>query len=420
MAQVTRPEETLVARCPRCSALVAPDARTCPGCGLDLAERLVELVRPAGGPESDRRKPRDWRRWSLVGLAVLVAGLAVGDLAGGLVVGLRPGCRPAVTGGPGSLPLTDGCTGTVLVVADRGGEVETLDLDRGRVAPLDDPHLAHATPGAATRSVSAGHIAVIDHGVAWSVALRPGGRDHELGTARMVLDDGAGGWWLIGGGGPHALPGEAARRARGDRAGAGPALFLGPGVTPSLGLGGQLLVSGGAGALALVGGQHPGPVRTGLDVTGVVAGHGRTLVVAANDPSGAEALWVVDVRTGLRQPLGRAGRIGTAISGAPGVKFSPDGRRLAVLAGLPPRGTVPGAAVTLLDIRTGKLTAVPGGGTAADQPALTWSADGRAVFFLQAGGPVGRTLGVYRLGDPAAGTVRFFPGPAEDLLAVAR
>ncbi|GAC1316849.1 MAG: hypothetical protein NVSMB12_14140 [Acidimicrobiales bacterium] len=423
MAQLTGAEEALVARCPRCSTLVAPDARVCAWCGLDLADRLLELVAVPDGPVPDGsvpRRERAWRRWSLLGLVAVVAALALADLAGGLVVALRPGCRPVATGGPGSLPLTDRCSGTVLVVDGPDGEVETLDLDRGRIAPLQDPHLDGATPGAATRSLSAGHLAVVDHGEAWSVALRPGGVDHRLGPARVVLDDGAGGWWVIGGAGPHAMPGEAARRARGDRAGTGPGLVLGAGVTPALGVDGQLVVSSEGGALALVSGRHPRALPTGLAVTRVVAGQRRTLVVTAPDRHLDPSLWAVDVPTGRVRLLGRAGRIGSGVSGAPGVKFSPDGRRLAVVAGLPPRGGVAAGVVTVLDVVDGRVTPIPGGGTTADQPALAWSADSKAIFFLQAGGPVGRTLGVYRLGDPSAGTVRFFPGPAQDLIATSR
>jgi hypothetical protein len=108
-----------------------------------------------------------------------------------------------------------------------------------------------------------------------------------------------------------------------------------------------------------------------------------------------------------------------AVGGAPGAKFSPDGRWLALFT--PFDGPHPQLSdqLSLVDLRRGTIVAVPGGGTASDRPALAWSADSRWVFFLQAGGPVNRTIGAYRLGASSATEMRYFPDPVFDLAGVA-
>jgi hypothetical protein len=160
-------------------------------------------------------------------------------------------------------------------------------------------------------------------------------------------------------------------------------------------------------------------VRRDLDVRGVVAGHGHSLVVLARDAEGRDGMWTVDVRTGRSRLLGPPGPIGAGVGGAPGVKFSPDGRWLAVLTPLPVRAAVPGSQVSLVEMSSGHVTAVPGGGTASEQPALAWSPDSRRVFFTQAGGPVGRTLGMFRRGGRGTEDLRLFPDPTRDMASVA-
>jgi hypothetical protein len=76
--------------------------------------------------------------------------------------------------------------------------------------------------------------------------------------------------------------------------------------------------------------------------------------------------------------------------------------------------------LTVVDVRRGTAVAVAGAGTVAGLPSLAWSANSRWVYFLQGGGPTGRTIGVYRLGDRASTALNYYAGPVEDLAAVAR
>jgi len=389
---------------------------------------LVEVTPAAGlpaAPAQRRRAPGGAARLvvAALGAAALVVLLADG-LAAATIAARR--CRPTSVPGVGTLLYSDQCTGTELLLQASLGRIVTVDVDRGHTGVIDDPHLLTAWPGTATSAPSYGHIPVVDQGEAWSVPVQGHAPALPLGPADEVLPDGTGGWWIVAPA-PHGLDATELRRARGDQARLGPGILLGPGVRPIIGTADGLVVSGPVGGLALVDGAHPGPLRTGLDVQEVITAQGHTLLVEGSKPGvvegsqagGSPELWTVDVRTGTSRPVGPPGRIGVAVGGAPGAKFSPDGRWLALFT--PYAGPHPQLAdqLSLVDLRRGTVTAVPGGGTASDQPALAWSADSRWVFFLQAGGPVDRTIGAYRLGARSATEMRYFPDPVFDLAGVA-
>ena len=76
--------------------------------------------------------------------------------------------------------------------------------------------------------------------------------------------------------------------------------------------------------------------------------------------------------------------------------------------------------LTLVDLRRGTVAPITGGGTVATIPSLAWSADSRWVFFLQGGGPTGRTIGQYRIGDRAPTALNYYAGPVQDLAGVGR
>jgi len=419
----------MVARCPRCARLLPADAARCTGCGAELASQLVELVPATAGlvpaPPGGRAPNTPRLRWPLsagmarvvaVVLGVAVLGVLVGDGVAAFAIASRR-CRPTSVPGVGTLLYSDQCTGTELVMQESLGRFVTIDVDRGRTGVVDDPHLLTPWPGTATSSPSFGHIPVVDQGEAWSVPVNGRGPALLLGQADLVLPDGVGGWWIASPA-PHGMDGTELRRARGDRAGAGRGIVLGPGVSPVVGTADGLLVSG-AGGLSVVAGAHPAPLRTDLDIQQVITAQGHTVLVEGSEAGGPAELWTVDVRTGAARLVGLPGRIGAAVGGAPGAKFSPDGRWLALFA--PYAGPRPELSdqLTVVDLRRGTVTAVPGGGTASDQPALGWSADSRWVFFLQAGGPVNRTIGAYRLGARSTTEMRYFPDPVFDLAGVA-
>lgn len=353
-----------------------------------------------------------------IGAALVAATLILLPFGTARVASAFRRCRPARTGAAGSLPLVDRCTGTLLVLRDRTG-FGALDLDAGRSTRLGGAHVAGTSPEGATDAISRDHAAVLDSGSAFSVGLR-GGRTFDLGPAVAVLPDGERGWWVIAPGGQHGLPGTVARRAVGDRSDLGQPLYLDAGVTPLAGVSRGLIVRSGAAALAVVGGPRPGPLRTQLHIDRVVATDRDTILVVVTTPAGRAELWTVDVERDTERRIGEAGQLPAAEAGAPAAKFSPDGRRLAVVVNQTSASGFRNDAVVVVDLPTGRVVPVPGGGTAAPSPALAWSPDGRWLFFVQAGGPVGRTMGAYRRGDRVAGALRYYPPGIVDLLAVRR
>ncbi|GAC1540858.1 MAG: hypothetical protein NVS3B12_28050 [Acidimicrobiales bacterium] len=364
-------------------------------------------------------------------VAVAAAIALVATFAGAVAVGaaLRP-CVPSRTDGGSGRRLVSACTGTVLVLRNESGggapSVERVDLDGGRVSPQGDDHLRAATIGAATSTLSQDHLAVVDGGEGWSIPLRPGGGTRDLGPASKILDDGSGGWWVIREAGPHALPGLLAHRVRGATGPTTDPLIIGDGVTPLAGTTEGLLVRASGSSLALVGGAHPRPLSTGLDVRDVLAVSGEHVVVTAHgEPTHADAattddgVWLLDLRSGRRQLLGIE-RDAQTLPAPLRATFSADGSKLAVLLPLPTQGSLPAHTVAVVDVASGRIDAVPGGGTAAEHPAMAWSPDGLRLFFAQAGGPVHRSLAAFRLGSARVEELRYFPGPLTDLVAARR
>jgi hypothetical protein len=403
----------LAARCPACGVLLPADARWCLGCGTDLRDRLVELVPVHDAPPMTARHGPPW----LAALAVaLVALLAVDGVT---ALRVARGCRPGA-GAPAASPLLRRCSGTVLLLDAGGGGMQVLDLDAGRVSAVRDPRVTSRLPGTAALAPTGGRVPVVDAGRAWAVPVVGRRAALDLGPAISVLADTDGGWWLVAPAGSevHGLADTTARRVTG--AGArGPEILLGPGVTPVLGVAGSLLVEGDDDRIALVGGALRGPVAPDLGAVVPLAAGGRTLLVEADPPGRARGLWTVDVGSGRERYVGSGAAVSPGmVGGSPAAKFSPDGRWLAVFL---PYGQGDGFdRLVLVDLRTGSSRAVPGGGTAASRPSLGWSPDGKWVFFTQAGGPVDRTIGAYRIGDRRAGVVNFFPGPIVDLVGTGR
>ncbi|GAC1541441.1 MAG: hypothetical protein NVS3B12_28990 [Acidimicrobiales bacterium] len=379
---------------------------------------------------------------ALVAIALVTA--STGAVA--VVAALRP-CVPSRTNGGSGHRLVSACTGTVLVLRDesagRTPSVERVDLDGGRISPGVDGHVRAATIGAATSTLSQDHLAVVDGGEGWSIPLRRGGRTRDLGPASKILDDGSGGWWVIREAGPHALPGLLAHRVQGATGPTTDPLIIGDGVTPLAGTAEGLLVRGGGSSLALVGGAHPRPLSTGLDVRDVLAVSGEHLVVTAHgepapaetqpagsQPAGTTAggtdvgttdvgVWLVDLRSSRRQFLG-LDRDAQTQPASMNATFSADGSKVAVLLPLPAQGSLPANTVVIADVASGRIDAVPGGGTAAEHAAIAWSPDGRRLFFAQAGGPAHRSLAMFRMGSDRVEELRYFPGPLTDLVAVRR
>lgn len=405
----------LAARCPACGALLAADAGWCTRCGTDLGDRLVELVTVDGVARtpSPVREPRPW----LAALAIAVVVLLVADGVAG--VRLARGCQPGA-GAPAATPLLGRCSGTVLLLDIGGGQMQVLDLDAGRVSAVLDPRVARRWPGTAALAPAGGRVPVVDAGRAWAVPVGRGRPALDLGPAISVLPDGDGGWWLVtpAGAEVHGLVATTARRVTSRGAG-GPVILLGPGVSPVLGVGGSLLVEGDDDRAALVGGARRGPVAADLGAVVPLAAGGRTLLVEADPAGRPTGLWTVDIVSGRERYVGSGAAVSPGgVGGSSAAKFSPDGRWLAVF--LPYEQGAGFDRLVLVDLRTGTSRPVPGGGTAASRPSLGWSPDGRWVFFTQAGGPVDRTIGAYRLGDRRAGVVNFFPGPIVDLAGTAR
>jgi hypothetical protein len=325
----------------------------------------------------------------------------------------------------------------VLVVEAGARTLTALDLDRGRTTTISDAHVLAASAGVAPLLPSDGRLPIVDHGEGWAVPVAGGGRALPLGPAEEVLDDGTGGWWLVSRRGVHGVAVTEVRRVRGDGATTGRPIFMSPAVVPLAGTAQGLLVTTGDGhALTLVG-DRPRLVGTRLSVHRVVAAHGDRVLVLADLPGHVAGLWLLDLAGGGERYLGAPGRIGSsddvspgvpvaagvaltpAAPSAPGAKFSPDGRWLAVFT--PFAGPRPDLSdqLTLVDVRTGAVLPVAGAGTVTELPSLGWSADSRWVFFLQGGGPTGRTIGAYRLGDRTTTALDYFAGPVEDLAGVA-
>jgi len=400
----------MVAACPSCATRLDPDAARCWSCGTDLRGALVVLV-----PEAPPLPPRVRHPVNLVlaVLAVVVLAVLVGD--GMAAARLRPGgCQPHGVGA-GAVPLVGQCTGTLLVLQTPDG-IQTLDLDRGRVESVNIAVWA----GVAPLAPSAGRVPVVGASGALAVPV-DGEASLALGPAELVVSDGDRGWWLVSAASSqtHGLASTMARRARGSGVVYGRPILLGSGVTPVAGVAGGLLVTGTGGRLSLIGGAHPGPVAGDLGAVDALAAAGNRVLLGASPPGRPAGLWLVDVASRRETFVGSAGRTTPAVGGSPEAKFSPDGHWLAVF--VPYAGPHPqmSAQLVLVDLRRGKVSAVPGGGTAAAETAVAWSPNSQWLFFLQAGGPVNRTIGSYHLGDRTAGVLNYFPGPVTDLAGVA-
>jgi hypothetical protein len=406
----------LIAACPACGALLDADARRCGTCGSDLRDAVVALLPEGDAHPDERARPRlaRWATWGRSAVLPLAAAAVCCVLVADGVAAARvrsPGCQP-VGQVRGALPLFGRCTGTVLVV-EAPGAIQTVDLDHGRLATLST---ATWWPGAAPLTPSAGRVAAVGAMGAVAVPLG-GGAPVRLGPAESVLDDGGGGWWIVSPSSEpdHGLVRQVARRANGSGVVAGPPVLLGSGVTPVGGVSGGLLVAGSGNRLAVIGGSHPGPLGSDLGAAYLLAAGGDHVLLTASPPGRPAGLWLVDVATGREAFLGSSARASAGANGSVDAKFSPDGRWLAMFVPFPGPYPSVSAQLMLVDLRRGTATAVPGGGTAAPEPVVAWSPDSRWVFFLQAGGPVDRTIGTYHLGDHTAGVLNYFPGPVVGL-----